>query len=139
MQVLTSKSREKLSRYNNLTTTHDVSNVLKTLNKNINWKNSSMKFNKTINTQNLTQKQNIVKNIMTEEDLDKLFTKSKSKTRTETTNLATEGWSISTKSRDLANCVKFLRLEDQYDRLLTGLPQLQLDDYERIEELFQQN
>ena len=66
MQILTSKSREKSSRYNNLTTTHDVSNVLKALNRNSNWKNSSMKFNKTINTKNLTQKSNAIKNIMTE-------------------------------------------------------------------------
>jgi len=59
--------------------------VLKVLNKNSNWKNSSTKFNKTINTKNLTTK-NITKNIMTEEDLDKLFSRSKSKNKTETTN-----------------------------------------------------
>jgi hypothetical protein len=48
-----------------------------------------MKFNKTINTKNLTQKSNAVKNIMTEEDIDKLFTKAKTKTKTETTKTAT--------------------------------------------------
>jgi hypothetical protein len=36
-----------------------------------------MKFNKTINTKNLTQKSNIAKNIMTEEDIDNLFSKGK--------------------------------------------------------------
>lgn len=51
-----------------------------------------MKFNKTINTKNLTQKSNMMKNIMTEEDIDMLFkkSKSKSKTRTETTKIPTE-------------------------------------------------
>jgi len=50
-----------------------------------------MKFNKTITTKNLTQKSNMMKNIMTEEDIDKLFkkSKSKSKTRTETTKIPT--------------------------------------------------
>lgn len=87
MEILVQKSRQKSSRHNNnLTTTHDVSNVLKALNKNTNWKNSSMKFNNTINTKNLTQKSNLImKNIMTEEDIDMLFKKSnKSKTKTKT-------------------------------------------------------
>lgn len=45
-----------------------------------------MKFNNTINTKNLTQKSNLImKNIMTEEDIDMLFKKSnKSKTKTKT-------------------------------------------------------
>lgn len=64
MQILASRSRGK--PLNNFTATDDVSNVLRALNHNTNWKNSSMKFNKTITTKNLTQKSNITKNMMTE-------------------------------------------------------------------------
>ena len=67
-----------------MTTTDDVSGVLKALNTNTTWRNSSMKFNKTINTKNLTQKSNIQKNIMTEEDINRLFSKSKSKSKNKT-------------------------------------------------------
>ena len=63
--------------------TNDVSHILKAINPNTLWKNSSTKLNKTIsrttNHNNKVQK----KGLMTEEDIDKLFNKSKSKTKTE--------------------------------------------------------
>lgn len=68
------------------TITSDVSNILRALNSNTMWKNSSAKLNKTIthnknNTINNNSKNK--KNIMTEEDIDRLFNRSKSKHRTE--------------------------------------------------------
>jgi hypothetical protein len=63
----------------NLTITADLSHVLKTINDNVDWKNSSGKLaknnlsckNKTINPLDLT------KNLMNEDDIDQLFHKSK--------------------------------------------------------------
>lgn len=64
------------------TLTSDVSHILRAINSNTLWKNSTGKLNKTNNKQNTLTKTN-KKNIMTEEDIDKLFSRSKSKTKTE--------------------------------------------------------
>lgn len=65
------------------TLTSDVSHILRAINANGLWKNSTTKFNKTMNKQNTLTKTN-KKNIMTEEDIDKLFNHSKSKSKTKT-------------------------------------------------------
>lgn len=66
--------------------TGDVSHILRAINSNGLWKNSTAKLNKTItnnNNKQATLNKNNKKNIMTEEDIDMLFNRSKSKTRTE--------------------------------------------------------
>jgi len=57
------------------TLTTDVSPILRAFNSSNLWKNSSTKFNKTI--ANKTTTKNTKKNVMTEEDIDKLFNRSK--------------------------------------------------------------
>jgi len=64
------------------TITGDVSHILRAINFNTLWKNSSAKLNKTL-TNNKTTSKNQKKNAMTEEDIDKLFNRSKSKNKTE--------------------------------------------------------
>ena len=61
------------------TATTDVSNILRAINSNTNWKNTSAKLNKTIARLN-----NPKPKVMTEEDIDRLFNRSKSKSRVET-------------------------------------------------------
>lgn len=59
---------------------------------------------------------------MTEQDLDKLFSKSKEKPKlkTEAVNMD-DVCERSPFHRDFTN-IKFLQLDDEYDRMLTGLP-----------------
>lgn len=61
----------------NLTVTTEICEVLKEVNCNVSWKNRSNKFakTKTTNMKNDTK----FNNIMTEDDLDRLFEKSKEK------------------------------------------------------------
>jgi len=56
--------------------------ILKAINSNALWKNSSAKLNKTINRGTANNNKVLKKGLMTEEDIDKLFNKSKSKTKT---------------------------------------------------------
>ena len=90
------------------TLTSDVSNILRAINTNGLWKNSTTKLNKTTNKQNTLTKAN-KKNVMTEEDIDKLFSRSKSKNRTECLN---DDWKRSKPIKDFANSVKFLKVDD---------------------------
>ncbi len=142
------------------TATTDVSNILRAINSNTNWKNTSAKLNKTIARLN-----NPKPKVMTEEDIDRLFNRSKSKSRVETNpsviparldtlhsriNRAnrTETQPLKTEMRvieermarpvkDFANSVKFLKLEDSTDKLLNGLPVCEDElDEQRIDELF---
>ena len=64
--------------------TGDVSNILRAINSNGLWKNSTAKLNKTINNKQNTMTKTNKKNIMTEEDIDKLFNHSKSKSKSKT-------------------------------------------------------
>jgi hypothetical protein len=58
------------------TLTSDISPILRAINSNNLWKNSSTKLSKIIsNSKTLTK--NTKKNAMTEEDIDKLFNRSK--------------------------------------------------------------
>lgn len=57
---------------------------------------------------------------MTEEDIDRLFNRSKSKTKTETH--PHDDWKKPKPIRDFANSVKFLKVDDSTDKLLNGLP-----------------
>ena len=62
--------------------TNDVSHILKVINSNTLWKNSSAKLNKTLNRNTHHNNKPMKKALMTEEDIDKLFQRSKSKTKT---------------------------------------------------------
>lgn len=129
------------------TATTDVSHILRAINTNTNWKNSSAKLNKTIASKALNSSAKPKKGLMTEEDIDRLFNKSKSKNRvdthptrmdtrsnrTEMNPLKTEMQPLRTEMqpieervprpiKDFANSVKFLKLEDSTDKLLNGLP-----------------
>ena len=58
---------------------------------------------------------------MTEQDIDKLFNRSKSKTKTQH-NQHQEEWKKTKLVKDFANSVKFLKIDDEADKLLNGLP-----------------
>jgi hypothetical protein len=122
------------------TATTDVSHILRAINPNSNWKNSSAKLNKTIAGKTLNNSQKPKKCLMTEEDIDRLFNKSKSKSRVDTqptrintkTNI-TELQPVKTEMhpivvrvprpiKDFANSVKFLKMDDSTDKLLNGMP-----------------
>lgn len=60
------------------------------------------------------------KNLMTEEDIDRLFNRSKSKTKTE--QRQNEEWKKPKPNKDYVGSVKFLKLDDSTDKLLNGLP-----------------
>lgn len=66
---------------------------------------------------------------MTEQDLDQLFyrSKEKQKMKTEVTDIHRD--TLRCNRKDFAN-TKFLKLENSYDKLLTGLPQNYLQDKE---------
>lgn len=99
------------------TLTTDVSHILRAINSNTMWKNNSAKLNKTtIKPINSTQKK---KGLMTEEDIDKLFNRSRSKNRTEVQPIEER---LARPVKDFANSVKFLKVDDSTDRLLNGLP-----------------
>lgn len=66
------------------TATTDVSHILRAINTNTTWKNSSAKLNKTIAGKALNSSGKPKKCLMTEEDIDRLFNKSKSKNRVDT-------------------------------------------------------
>lgn len=71
---------------------------------------------------------------MTEEDIDRLFNRSKSKTKTETH--PHDDWKKQKPIRDFANSVKFLKVDDSTDRLLNGLPTMNELDENKIDQLF---
>jgi hypothetical protein len=61
---------------------------------------------------------------MTEQDLDRLFNRSKEKTMLRTEAVALEDSTEqldAPKIKDLT-AIKFLQLEDDYDKMLTGIP-----------------
>lgn len=106
--------------------TSDVSHILKAINSNALWKNCSAKINKTLTThyKNSTATRNPKKPLMTEEDIDRLFHRSKSKTRPDSPPHTARH----PRPKDFANSVKFLQLVDGSDRLLNGLPSDELDE-----------
>ena len=122
------------------TATTDVSHILRAINSNTNWKNSSAKLNKTITGKTLNNSNKPKKCLMTEEDIDRLFNKSKSKSRVEThpsridtkpniieqpiikTEIHPIEERVPRPIKDFANSVKFLKLDDSSDKLLNGMP-----------------
>ncbi len=73
-------------------------------------------------------------NLMTEQDLDQLFNRSKEKqkVKTEIHEVVLNKDSLLHKTnRDFAN-TKFLRLDNDFDKLLTGIAPSYLDDKENI-------
>ena len=59
---------------------------------------------------------------MNEEDLERLFHKSKEKLRTEATNTHHYTDWGNKNVKDFVNSVKFLKIDDETDKLLTGMP-----------------
>lgn len=58
---------------------------------------------------------------MTEQDLERLFSKSKEKSKLKTEIVILDDRPHSPITKDFTG-IKFLQLEDEYDRMLTGLP-----------------
>lgn len=58
---------------------------------------------------------------MTEQDLDQLFGKSKEKSKLKTEATCHERRELTPLRRDFTT-IQFLRVEDEFDRMLTGLP-----------------
>lgn len=106
-----------------LLVTADLSNALRTINNNATWKNNSTKFPSNLIVSNKTiTPEEITKNLMNEEDLERLFHKSKSKIKTEATNTHHHTDWGNKNSKDFLSSVKFLKIDDETDKLLTGLP-----------------
>ena len=59
---------------------------------------------------------------MTEEDIDKLFNRSKSKSKTKTEQRQIDDWKKPKPIKDFVGSVKFLKLDDSTDKLLNGMP-----------------
>jgi len=76
------KNKRKKEAFPVSNLTNYVSHILKVINPNTTWKNSSAKLNKTINRNTANPNKINKKALMTEDDIDKLFHKSKSKTKT---------------------------------------------------------
>jgi hypothetical protein len=113
------------------TLTTDVSHILRAINTNTMWKNSSAKLNKTITSKPLNTTVKPKKGLMTEEDIDRLFNRSKSKNRTEVQPIEERP---PRPVKDFANSVKFLKVDDSADKLLNGLPTCEDDlDEQRID------
>jgi len=101
------KGRKKKEKTRIVTLTSDVSPILRAINSNNLWKNSSTKLSKNIsNCKTLTK--NVKKNAMTEEDIDRLFNKSKEKNKNEINPIDT--WAINCPPRDFTS-VKFLKID----------------------------
>ena len=114
-----------------MTLTADVTDILKSLNNNTLWKNNNT--NQLVKTFK-GQTNNPQPNMMTETELDQLFNiKPKLKIKTEAKN---ETWNNNhtkrSKYRDYVKKVQFLNLDDEWDRLLTGLPENTSLDSDRI-------
>lgn len=130
------------------TLTGDVSRILRAINGNSSWKNSSGKLNKTMAAQKNATLKPTKKNVMTEDDIDQLFNRSKSKSRPvpvphplshvpalSNPNIPTvptipniptivslpQHWPLRP-ARDFTHSVKFLRVHDSTDKLLNGMP-----------------
>lgn len=123
---------------NNLTLTAQVADALKSINKKSGWKNKTNKMTKTLTGKTMNSKPNA----MTEDDIDRLFknnSKEKIKdivqTKVSTENV--ESWGYRD-NRDFINSVKFLKIDDEWDRLLTGLPH-SLQDEAKIDALFEKD
>ncbi len=78
---------------------------------------------------------------MTQQDIDRLFNRSKSKTKadhiTKTQQNIFDDWHPKP-VKDFANSVKFLKVDDSTDKLLNGLPNLNQLDEDKIDALFDQ-
>jgi hypothetical protein len=112
------KNRKRKETTRMATLTSDVSPLLRAINSTNLWKNSSTKFNRTItNTKHATK--NTKKIAMTEDDIDKLFNRSKEKNKNDTQ--PQDIWGQYYPSRDFAS-VKFLKVDEPNDKLLNGLP-----------------
>lgn len=107
---------------NNLTLTAQVADALKSINKKAAWKNKTNKLTKTLAGKTLNSKPTP----MTQDDIDMLFKNhSKEKIKqlgpTKVSTEVVEPFGFR-QHKDFINSVKFLRIDDEWDRLLTGLP-----------------
>lgn len=110
-----------------LNLTAQVTNAIMSYNRKSAWKSRTNKLIKTLTN----QAHNPHSNIMTEDDIDKLFGRcntgmenalAPTKVSTEVTEaLGGEGY------RNFIKSVKFLRMDDESDKFLTGIPQPSID------------
>lgn len=107
----------------NMNITANVAEALKKYNKKTQWKNKTAKLISTLTAKTITSKPNV----MTEEDIEKLFSNHTKDKLSEVppTKVSTEvddcGPYI--RRKDFVECVNFLKLDDETDRLLSGLPE----------------
>jgi len=94
-------------------------NTLKEINLNQSWKQHSTNLNK-MKTQ-LMQNTPPHQNLMTEQDLDQLFHNSREKIKIKTEVTETSKPPRAYSKRDFAD-IEFLRLNNDLDKMLTGLP-----------------
>jgi tRNA A-37 threonylcarbamoyl transferase component Bud32 len=105
-----------------LAITAELLDVLREVNLNSSWKTGSSKFSKT--KTGCMRPESKYSNIMTEQDLDRLFNKSKEKVKLRTEAVAVD---CSLSQPEAPRCrdftaIRFLHLDDDYDKMLTGLP-----------------
>ena len=98
------------------------------------WKCRTSKLIKTLTNQGI----NSNSNVMTEDDIDRLFGRErigeKGAALNKVSTEVTETWGASV-YRNFTNLVKFLQIKDSYDKFLTGIPD-EFGDEDRIDELF---
>lgn len=95
--------------------TADVSSALHLLNNNATWKNQSGKLGLTRTLKAANKSTLGGENMMTEEQIDDLFNKPR-KTEADT-------WA-NTEEKDFLTTVGFLRVADDYDKLLSGMKRM---------------
>lgn len=93
--------------------TAQVSEAIASYNKKGAWNNKTCKLIKTLANQGPSPKNQA----MTEDDIDKLFSK----------NIKTEE-SPKMLHRDFISPVKFLKINDEFDKFLTGIPRISNDE-----------
>lgn len=99
------------TNYSNLQLSAQVKDVLSSYHRKGTWKSKTGKMTKTLTGETLDKP-----NAMTEDDIDKLFQNPKQKTMKVNTEQI-DGPEI----LDYTKLVRFLQIDDGYDKLLTGL------------------
>ena len=117
-----------------LNLTAQVNEAIMSYNNKAVWKSKTNKLIKTLTNQGI----NSNSNVMTEDDIDKLFGREKigekAIANTKTSTEVTETWGAPV-YRNFTNFVKFLKVEDSYDKFLTGIPD-EFGDSNKIDQLF---
>jgi hypothetical protein len=113
--------------------TAQVADVIMSINKKSAWKDRTNKLIKTLNNQTNNS------NVMTEDDIDKLFGRcalpEKALGPTKVSTEIAETWGTAC-PKNFTKSVKFLKMEDEADKFLTGLPEEEEADEDKIDRLF---